>query len=180
MWTTAKKNCTNYWNIEKAPVLSAQSKILFTTCQTWESQSPSAQIMDVKLFSSLQESRDPPDVDFWRVRKLDSCLVFLPFAGKHEKHLSAWCTLQPWKMLRHLVARMSLTLINGWRWRTHVAALMRQFIQFCKKTMAVHFIAMWLLGHISAAASFHSEEFRPAINQNPLPSQRWAPVLLVL
>lgn len=58
---------------------------------------------------------------------------------------------------------MTLTLINGWRWRTHVAALMRQFVQFCKKTMVVHFIARRLRGYIGMAASFHTE-FRPVIN----------------
>lgn len=78
-------------------------------------------------------------------------------------------------MLRLLVARMPLTLINGWRWRTHVAVLMRQFVQFCKKTMAVHFIAMCLLGYISTATSFRSEEFRPAINQRTPLYQRSAP-----
>lgn len=66
-------------------------------------------------------------------------------------------------MLSRLVALMTLTLINGWRWRTHVAALMRQFVQFCKKTVVVHFIAMRLRGYISTAASFHTE-FRPVIN----------------
>lgn len=70
---------------------------------------------------------------------------------------------------------MPLTLINGWRWRTHVAVLMRQFVQFCKKTMAVHFIAMCLLGYISTATSFRSEEFRPAINQRTPLYQRSAP-----
>lgn len=168
MWATAKKNSTNYWKFEiKLLVLSAQSGILFTTCQTWESKSP-AQMTDLKLFSRLQESRDLPDVNFWRVRKLDSCLVFLPFAGKCENTCRPDALCSPKKKRRCLVARMSLVLINGWRWRTHVAALMRQFVQFCKKTMAVHFIAMCLLGYISSAGSFHSEEFRVAINQKPL------------
>lgn len=66
-------------------------------------------------------------------------------------------------MLSRLVALMTLTLINGWRWRTHVAALMRQFVQFCKKTMVVHFIARRLRGYIATAASFHTQ-FRPVIN----------------
>lgn len=91
---------------------------------------------------------------------------FCLLKGKHENTCQPDALCNPGKMLRHLVARTSLTLINGRRWRTHVAALMRQFVQFCKKTMAVHFIAMCLLGYISTAASFHSEEFRPAINQN--------------
>lgn len=44
-------------------------------------------------------------------------------------------------------------------------ALMRQFVQFCKKTMAVHFIAMRLQGDISTVATPYSEEFSPIINQ---------------
>lgn len=47
-------------------------------------------------------------------------------------------------------------------------ALMRQFVQFCTKTMAVHFIAMSLQGYISAAASLYGEEFSPMINQKML------------
>lgn len=69
----------------------------------------------------------------------------------------------PWRMLSRPVALMTLTLINGWRWRTHVAVLMRQFVQFCKKTMVVHFIATRLQGCMGTAASFHAE-FRPVMN----------------
>ncbi len=47
-------------------------------------------------------------------------------------------------------------------------ALMRQFVEFCKKTMAVHFIAMCLQGYISTAAPSYSEEFSPTINQKML------------
>lgn len=75
----------------------------------------------------------------------------------------AWRALQPWRTLSRLVALMTLALINGGRWRTHVAALMRQFVQFCKKTMVVHFIATRLRGYIGMAAPFHTE-FRPVIN----------------
>lgn len=88
-------------------------------------------------------------------------------------------TLQTGEMLRRLAALVSLTLINGWRWRTHVAALMRQFVQFCKKTMAVHFIAVPLLGCIATATSFRSEEFRPTINQKTLLYQGQAAAWLV-
>lgn len=50
-------------------------------------------------------------------------------------------------------------------------ALMRQFVQFCKKTMAVHFIATRLQGYISMAATSYSEEFSPIINQKMLVCQ---------
>lgn len=92
-------------------------------------------------------------------RLLLSCCLS---TGKTWKYV-AWHVLQPWRMLSRLVALMTLTLINGWRWRTHVAALMRQFVQCCKKTMVVHFIATRLRGYIGMAASFHTE-FRLVIN----------------
>lgn len=50
-------------------------------------------------------------------------------------------------------------------------ALMRQFVQFCKKTMAVHFIAMRLQGDISTVATPYSEEFSPIINQKMVACQ---------
>lgn len=59
-------------------------------------------------------------------------------------------------------------------------ALMKQFAQFCKKTMAVHFIAMRLQGYISTAATSYSEEFRPIINQKMLVCQGGAVLQLTL
>lgn len=98
--------------------------------------------------------------------------LFAALPSKTGKQLSAWCTSQLRKMQRHLVA--PACLINGWRWRTHVVALMRQFVQFCMKTMAVHFIAMCLQGYISTAASLYGEEFSPMINQKMLAyKDRW-------
>lgn len=68
-----------------------------------------------------------------------------------------------------------VSLINGWRCRTCVAALMRQFVQFCTKTMAVHFIAMCLRGCISVVAAQRNEEFSLVINQRnaDLPGDGW-------
>lgn len=59
-------------------------------------------------------------------------------------------------------------------------ALMRQFVQFCKKTMAVHFIAMRLQGYISMAATSYSEDFSPIINQKMLVSEGGAALRLTL
>lgn len=84
------------------------------------------------------------------------------------------------KMQRHFVASMSLPLINGERWRTHVVALMRQFVQFCKKTMAVHFIAMCLQGYISMSATPYDEELSPVINQKMPGCQEVAVLQLTL
>lgn len=59
-------------------------------------------------------------------------------------------------------------------------ALMRQFVQFCRKTMAVHFIAMRLQGYISTAATPYSVEFRPIINQKMLVCQGGVVLHLIL
>ena len=59
-------------------------------------------------------------------------------------------------------------------------ALMKQFVQFGKKTMAVHFIAMRLQGYISMAATAYIEEFSPIINQKMPVCQGGAVLQLIL